>query len=55
MNPDCSDADSHKNNLYLKIVSNSMNGISEDESKKNMEKIISCVAKETTIEKLSVL
>jgi hypothetical protein len=55
MNPDCSDADSHKNNLYLKIVSNSMNGISEDESKKNMEKIISCVAKETIIEKLPVL
>jgi hypothetical protein len=32
-----------------------MNGISEDESKKNMEKIISCVAKETIIEKLPVL
>jgi hypothetical protein len=55
LNPDCIHYDSHKNNLYLKIVSNSMNGINEDESKKNLEKIISSVAKETLIEKLSVL
>jgi hypothetical protein len=55
LNPDCINYDSQKNNLYLKIVSNSMNGISEDESKKNLERIISCVAKETIIEKLPVL
>ena len=55
LNPDCINYDSHKNNLYLKIVSNSMNGLSENESKKNLEKIISSVAKETIIDKLPVL
>ena len=49
--PDCTDAESKKNNLYLKIVSNSMNGSSEEESHKNINKIISNVAKETTIQK----
>ena len=49
--PDCSDADSQKNNLYLKIVSNSMNGITKEEADKNINKIISNLAKEVTIEK----
>jgi hypothetical protein len=49
--PDCTDSESKKNNLYLKIVSNSMNGITEEESKKNIQRIISNVAKEVTIEK----
>jgi hypothetical protein len=52
--PDCTDADSNKNNLYLKIVSNSMNGLTIDESNKNIEKIISNVAKEVIIDKTSV-
>ena len=50
-NPDCTDSDSKKNNLYLKIVSNSMNGTTEEESQKNLSKIISNVAKEVVIDK----
>lgn len=49
--PDCTDADSKKNNMYLKIVSNSMNGLTEEESKRNINKIISNVAKEIVINK----
>jgi len=47
--PDCIDADSNKNNLWLKIVSNSMNGLTEEDGTKNINKIISNVAKEVTI------
>jgi hypothetical protein len=50
-NPDCTSSDSKKNNLYLKIVSNSMNGLTEEEGHKNINKIISNVAKNTTINK----
>ena len=50
-NPDCTDAESKKNNLYLQIVSNSMNGSTVEESSKNIHKIISNVAKETIIQK----
>jgi len=50
-NPDCIDADSKKNNLYLKIVSNSMNGLTKEEGDRNINKIISNVAKETVIQK----
>jgi hypothetical protein len=49
--PDCSDVDSKKNNLYLKIVSNSMNGLTKEEGNKNINKIISNVVKEVTIDK----
>ena len=49
--PDCSKADSKKNNLFLKIVSNSMNGSTQEEANKNIDKIISNVAKEVTIDK----
>jgi hypothetical protein len=49
--PDCTDADSNKNNLYLKIVSNSMCGSTKEESEKNYEKIISNVAKQVIIDK----
>ena len=49
--PDCSDIDSKKNNLYLKIVSNSMNGLTKEEADKNINKIISNVAKEVIIDK----
>ena len=49
--PDCTNADSKKNNLYLKIVSNSMNGLTEEEGHKNINKIISNVAKKTIINK----
>jgi len=50
-NPDCTDSDSKKNNLYLKIVSNSMNGLTEQEGQRNISKIISNVSKETIIQK----
>jgi hypothetical protein len=49
--PDCSDHDSKKNNLYLKIVSNSMNGLTKEEADKNTNKIISNVVKEVIIDK----
>ena len=50
-NPDCTNSDSKKNNMYLKIVSNSMNGSDKEEGQKNITKIISNVAKETLIQK----
>jgi len=50
-NPDCTKSDSKKNDFYLKIVSNSMNGLTEEEGKKNISKIISNVAKEVVINK----
>ena len=50
-NPDCTNSESKKNNLYLKIVSNSMNGSDKEEGTKNITKIISNVAKETMIQK----
>jgi hypothetical protein len=49
--PNCTDADSKKNNMYLKIVSNSMNGLTEEEGCRNIDKIISNVAKEVVIDK----
>ena len=49
--PDCTDSDSKKNNMYLKIVSNSMNGLTEEESNRNIDKIISNVAREVVIDK----
>jgi hypothetical protein len=52
--PDCTSADSKKNNLYLKIVSNSMNGLTEEEGNKNINKIISNLAKEVVIDKTNL-
>ena len=49
--PDCIKSDSTKNDLYLKIVSNSMNGLTKEESEKNINKIITNVAKKVVIEK----
>ena len=49
--PDCTDSDSKKNNLYLKIVSNSMSGGSKEECDKNYNKIIKNIVKETVISK----
>ena len=50
-NPNCTDSGSRKNDMYLKIVSNSMNGLTEEESHKNINKIISNIAKEIVIQK----
>jgi hypothetical protein len=49
--PDCTKSDSKKNDLYLKIVSNSMSGGSKEETDKNINKIISNVAKKVIIDK----
>jgi hypothetical protein len=49
--PNCTRADSKSNDLYLKIVSNSMNGLTEEESDKNINKIINNVAKKVIIKK----
>lgn len=51
VNPDCTNSESKKNNLYLKIVSNSMSGTSVEETNKNINKIISNVAKQVIIDK----
>ena len=50
-NPDCFDSSSRKNDQYLKIVSNAMNGLTKEETDKNYDKIISKLAKETVIQK----
>jgi hypothetical protein len=49
--PDCTQSNSLKNDLYLKIVSNSMNGITQEESIHNVNKIISNIAKHVSIPK----
>ena len=49
--PGCTDAESTKNDLYLKIVGNSMSGLTTEEQVKNIDKIITKVAKETIIGK----
>ena len=51
-NPDCTEADSKKNKLYLKIVSNAMSGGTKEESEKNLNKIISNISKEVIIDKI---
>ena len=53
-NPDCFDSSSKKNDQYLKIVSNSMNGSTIEETQKNYEKIISKLSKEIVINKESI-
>jgi hypothetical protein len=50
-NPECTDSDSKKNNMYLHIVSNAMSGSSQEETNKNITKIISNVSKEIQIDK----
>ena len=49
--PDYNDVYSKTNDKYLKIVMNSMSGSTEEEQKKNINKIISNLAKETIIVK----
>ena len=50
-NLDSIKSNSKKNKLYLKIVSNSMNGLTKEESDRNINKIITNVAKNVVIEK----
>ena len=49
--PDCIESDSKKNDTYLKIVSNSMCGIDQEEIDRNLSRIISNVARVTAIPK----
>jgi len=51
-NPGCTLADSRKNDMYLKIVSNAMSGSSSDESCKNINKIIGNVSKKVIIDRV---
>jgi hypothetical protein len=53
-NPDCMDSDSRKNDAYLQIVSNAMSGSSKEEQCNNLNKIVTNISKEVTIEKLNV-
>jgi len=49
--PDCSSYNSKYNKEYLKIVSNAMAGIDEEEINKNTSRIVSNIAKEVVIDK----
>jgi hypothetical protein len=51
VNPEYNDSSSKQNDRYLKIVSNSMNGLTEEEASKNYNKIIKNITKETVIDK----
>ena len=48
-NPDCTSSESKKNDFYLRIVSNSMCGLTKEETDKNFNKIISKLSKEVTL------
>lgn len=48
-NPDYNDSSSKTNDKYFKLVMNSMSGTTEEEQKKNINKIISNIAKEVAI------
>ena len=50
-NPEFNDSSSKQNDKYLKIVSESMSGSSQEETNKNYNKIIKNIAKETIIDK----
>jgi hypothetical protein len=50
-NPDCKESTSKNNDKYLRIVSNSMSGGTELEQQTNINKIISRIAKEVSINK----
>jgi hypothetical protein len=49
--PNCKDSESNKNDLYLKIVSNSMSGITDEEAENNYNKIKRNIIKEVVINK----
>jgi len=51
LHPEFKDSASKENDRYLKIVSESMSGTTEEESKKNYTKIIKNIVKETVIDK----
>jgi hypothetical protein len=50
-NPEWNDPSSKANDKYLKIVSNSMSGSTEEEQKFNMDKIVKNIIREVKIDK----
>jgi hypothetical protein len=55
IHPEYNDSSSKENDRYLKIVSESMSGSSEEESNKNYSKIIKNIVKETVINKSTMV
>jgi hypothetical protein len=51
IHPNCKDSESNKNDLYLKIVSNSMSGCTDKEAEDNYNKIKRNIIKEVIIDK----
>jgi hypothetical protein len=51
VHPNCKDSESNKNDLYLKIVSNSMSGGTDAEAEENYNKIKRNIIKEVVIDK----
>jgi hypothetical protein len=51
LHPDFKNSSSKENDRYLKIVSESMSGTTEEESNKNYAKIVKNIVKETVIDK----
>jgi hypothetical protein len=51
-NPDCTYADSRKNDQYLKIVLNSMSGGTNEEQQTNISQIVKNISKVVTIDKM---
>jgi hypothetical protein len=49
--PDYNDPDSRNNDKYLKMLYNVMNGSTDEEQSKNMDKIVKNIAKEVIIDK----
>jgi hypothetical protein len=52
-NPNCKDSSSKKNDEYMNLISNCMSGTCTEDQKQNMSKIITKVAKEVCIQKMS--
>jgi len=53
--PDCMKPTNNKNDAYLRIVSNAMNGLTDEESLTNIQKVVSCISKEVIIDKTLAL
>jgi hypothetical protein len=55
LHPGCTLSESNKNNTYLRIVSNSMCGLTSEESINNVKKIVSNISKGASIDKKLLL
>ena len=54
-NPQSIESDSIKNDLYLKILNESMGGISDEENTKYYNKIVKNISKEVTITSSTII